>query len=212
MYLAATGAAGRSNARNSTEEVSKADIPQKLIGHYPDYVGLSNKLSTKSFSTPENIWNLQELKILWVWKYNPKCKNLCELNSFSSLEELYITQSSITSLKGCGAFGKLRKLELSYLNKLEYIDEIELNSDTLKYLRFDACKKIKNHDYVCHLPNLELLAFDECNEVPSVSFIRDLPKLKSFIFVGTNVVDGDLSACTGLEYVGFLNKRHYLKI
>jgi len=95
------------------------------------------------------------------------------------------------------------------LSKLEYIDDLELNSNTLKHLRFDVCKKIKNHDYVCKLHNLELLAFDKCSEIPTISFIRDLPSLKSFIFVGTNIKDGDLSACIGRDYVGFLNKRHY---
>jgi hypothetical protein len=34
------------------------------------------------------IGELHELKILWLWKYNPTCKNLCELNSLSSVEEL----------------------------------------------------------------------------------------------------------------------------
>jgi protein phosphatase 1 regulatory subunit 7 len=36
-----------------------------------------------------------------------------------------------------------------------------------------------------------------------------MPKLKQFMFVDTNIVDGDLSPCIGLEYSGFFDKKHY---
>lgn len=177
-------------------------------------VDLCNNISLEELSTEMgkniiNITNLSNLKVLRIWKYRPQNKNLVELGSLSSLEELYITQSPIISLKGCGRLKNLKKLELNYLSKIEYIDEIELNANTLNSLRFDSCKKIKNHDYVARLNELELLAFDECGEIQSISFIRNLTKLKSFIFVNTNIADGDLSPCVGLEYVGFLNKKHY---
>lgn len=177
-------------------------------------VDLSNTTSLEVLSTElsKNVIGLDKLhklRILKLWKYNPKSKNLIELNSLTSLEELYITQSNITSLEGCSNFANLLKLELNYLTKLEYIDEIEKNADTLISLRFDSCKKLKNHDYVTCLRKLELLAFDECGEIPSIRFIKRIPNLKSFIFVNTNIVDGDLSACEGLDYVGFLNKKHY---
>lgn len=152
---------------------------------------------------------LKYLKTLKLWKYNPKSKNLVEFGVIGSLEELWITQSNITSLAGCGNMAKLRRLELNYLSKLEYIDEIEKNSNTLKSLKFDCCKKIKNHDYVIFLEELEVLGFNECGEIPSITFIGKMKKLKNFTFVNTNILDGDLSACFGLDYVGFMNKRHY---
>lgn len=177
-------------------------------------VDLSNITSLEELSTELNknvigLDSLHKLRILKLWKYNPKCKSLIELSSLTSLEELYITQSSIYSLEGCGNFTNLKKLKLSYFRKLEYIDEIEQNANTLTSLRFDSCKKLKNHDYVTCLKKLELLAFDECGEIPTIRFIKQIPNLKSFIFVNTNIVDGDLSACEGLDYVGFLNKKHY---
>lgn len=149
------------------------------------------------------------LKNLRLWKYKPKSGNLEEISNLINIEELVLTQCSITSLKGCGNLPNLKKLELNYINKLEIIDEIEKNSNTLKHLRFDTCKKIKNHEYVTKLKELELLAFDNCGEIQSIGFIRELPKLKSFIFVKTTIVDGDLSPCLGLEYVGFFDKKHY---
>ena len=152
---------------------------------------------------------LKNLKELRMWKYAPKSKDLKELSSLEAIEELEIYQSPIKSLYGCGKLKKLKRLELYYMSKLEYIDEIDENVNSLKHLRIDSCKKIKNHEFVTKLINLELLAFDNCGVIPNIKFIKSLPNLKDFIFVNTNIEDGDLSPCSGLEYVGLLNKKHY---
>lgn len=149
------------------------------------------------------------IKRMSLRRYNPKAKNLTELSSLQKLEELTITQSAITSLKGCAELSLLTKLELNYMTKLKYLDALDGISSTLKSLRFYSCKSIQNHEYVAILNELELLAFNACGDIPSVGFIRELTKLKSLILMDTNIVDGDLSPCIGLDYVGFLNKKHY---
>ncbi len=40
--------------------------PQKVIGHYPEYVELSTKLNTKPFSVPDNIWNKMTSAEQWA--------------------------------------------------------------------------------------------------------------------------------------------------
>jgi len=42
---------------SAIEGSSKAEVPQKVIGHYPEYVEMSNKLGTKPFSIPDEVWN-----------------------------------------------------------------------------------------------------------------------------------------------------------
>lgn len=171
-----------------------------------------NTLEELALSWNKKVKGLGEcknLKILRLWKYKPKNGNLEEISKLNKLEELILTQTQIMSLKGCGKLDNLEKLELNYINKLEIIDEIENNSNMLKNLKFDSCKKIRNHEYVKCLKELELLAFDNCGDILSIGFIKELPKLKSFIFVNTNIMDGDLSPCLGLRYVGFLDKKHY---
>jgi hypothetical protein len=170
------------------------------------------KLESLFFEWNKNIQgydSVPKLKELGIWKYKPKSKNLDELTSLTKLEELTITQGSINSLKGCGLFPNLRKLELNYLRNLEYIDEIEKNASTLKSIAFDTCSKIKNHDYVSCLKELESLIFSKCGNIENLQFLKLLPKLKHFSFVDSTILDGDLTPCIGIEYVGFLDKKHY---
>jgi hypothetical protein len=178
------------------------------------------KIDLSTLDTIENLWGFwnknihniglcNNLKRLKLWKYKSKDNNIMEFSKLDNLEELTLTQSTITSLKGCGGINALTKLELNYLRNFEYIDEIEKNADTLKELRFHSCKKIKNHEYVKCLHDLEWLTFGSCGNIQSIEFIKELPKLKKFTFVETNIIDGDLSPCIGLEFVGFNDKKHY---
>ena len=164
---------------------------------------LSVDMKNKNIS---GINKLKKLKILSMCNYNPKSKDLSDISTLNSIEELDIVKSTINSLKGCG---ELTKLSISYSNKLEYIENLVTNKHTLKILEFDSCKKINNFDYVVCLSNLEKLSYNKCGEMESIEFIDKMPNLKSFIFIKTNVINGDLNPCKRLEYVAFDNKRHY---
>ncbi|WP_247739349.1 hypothetical protein [Bacillus sp. 165] len=153
--------------------------------------------------------NLKRLRKLSIWKYKPKEKNLEELISLTKLEELKIIQGNLNSLKGSHAFSKLTKLEVNDLRNLEYIDEVEKNSTTLKWIEFDNCSKIKNHSYVSCLRELETLIFARCGDIQNLKFIKEIPKLKHLSFIDSNIVDGDIEPCIGIDFVGFNNKRHY---
>jgi protein phosphatase 1 regulatory subunit 7 len=146
---------------------------------------------------------------LYLRKYHPRSHDLTELSDLVHLTRLEIVQSPIISLKGVGELDKLERLEFYYLTKLERIDEIEKLSKSLKYLYFDVCRKIKNHDHAQVMRSLEVLAFNNCGTIPSIKFIEKMPKLKDFRFVDTNVLDGDMTPCLPLEYAGFLKKRHF---
>ncbi|PEM28492.1 hypothetical protein CN582_13930 [Bacillus wiedmannii] len=149
------------------------------------------------------------LKELYIWKYKPKQKNLEELMSLQKLEKLSITHGNINSLKGCRAFSKLKHLEINYLRNLEHIDEIENNASTLTYIEFDHCSKMKNHDYLRYLTELETVILSGCGNIQNLQFVKELPKLKLLSFVDSTIVDGNLEPCVGIDFVGFNNKRHY---
>ena len=147
------------------------------------------------------------MKRLYMSGYKPKSKDFHELPDYPNLQELEIIQSPVHSLAGLERFKKLKRLELSYLTKLESI--ADLKSASLQFLHLDTCKKISDHAHVKNLRNLRILRFGNCGSMPSLDFLKQMPKLEELTFVDTNVEDGDLSACLRLERVGFLNKKHY---
>ncbi|WP_040951519.1 hypothetical protein [Gorillibacterium massiliense] len=168
-----------------------------------------NNLKTLSLTWNSKIINLNQcrnLERLWLTNYRSEMGNLEELSNLHNLETLRIVQSQITSLKGFGNLKKLYKLELGYLRNLIYLDELPVNLTTLE---FESCKKIKNYDYISKLEYLEFLKLFKCGEIDSLSFIKRLNALKKISFVDTNILDGDLSPCVGMDYVGFNNKKHY---
>lgn len=190
------------------------DLRVLSLGGPKAVVDLGYNLSLSELSVDMNknivgIDKLKKLRILKLWNYKPKSKDLSEIRMLNSIEELKITDSSIESLNGCGELEKIEKLELNYLKKLYYIDELEKNKNSIKVLEFNSCKNIKNHDYVECLSNLEKLSYNKCGNIETIGFINKMPNLKQFIFMDTNVVDGNLEACTRLEYVAFVNKKHY---
>lgn len=179
-----------------------------------DRVNLSmfKQLEILSVGLNKNIIGIEEsssLKVLHLWKYKPKSKSLEELSELTNLEELVLTQSQITSLKGLNNFSRLKKLEMNYNSKLENIDEAGKAQNELKELVIESCKSIQNYACLNLLKELIKLTIYNCSDIPSINFVKDLPKLKFFVFMGSNVIDGDISPCIGLEYVAFTDKKHF---
>ncbi|TVY04208.1 hypothetical protein [Cohnella terricola] len=153
-----------------------------------------------------NLEKCKQLKELRIWKY--KKNNLEELSGLTNLNSMAITQSSLVTLDGCNRLNNLKQVELNYMSKLEDVNQLTELADTLKVLRIESCKKI-NFDFLHRLKNLEKLSLIDSGSIPNLSFVKNLPKLKFLVFSKTNVIDGDLSYCEGIEYVAFDNKKHY---
>jgi len=51
------GGSSYNGSKVGKEGLGKVQAPQKVIGHYPEYVEMSNKLGTKPFSVPDNVWS-----------------------------------------------------------------------------------------------------------------------------------------------------------
>ena len=152
---------------------------------------------------------LKSLKKLALWSYNPKSKDLSELSALRSLEELELIRSNINSFKGCEKLQNLTLLDCTYMSKLTNLDYLEQMKETLKILRFESCKNIQNHDYVKCLTNLEWLVYLKCGQMDTIEFIKDMPNLKNFVFMNTDVLDGNIAPCEGLEHVAFTDKKHF---
>lgn len=152
----------------------------------------------------------QRLRVLYVDKYKPKSKDLTELAELPGLEDLSLVQSPLISIKGVGRFSRLKRLELSYLTKLESIAAVgELKNGRLEILDCDVCKKMRDHEAVKEVPSLRVVRFNDCGEIPSIEFLKNMPNLKEFRFVDTTIADGNLSPLLRLGSVGFFKKKHY---
>ncbi|MEW6747665.1 MAG: hypothetical protein AB1486_33455 [Planctomycetota bacterium] len=184
-----------------------SDSKQPLdLTEFPQLREFRSEWHPKLRITPE----CRRLRVLHLRRYKPKTKDLSELAALPALEDLSIVQSPLTSIRGVGRYRLLKRLELSYLTKLESIAGIEkLNDSRLEILECEKCKKIRDHAVVRTVPSLRVVRFNDCGEIPSIGFLDDMPNLEDFRFVNTNVVDGDLRPLLRLKSAGFFKKKHY---
>ncbi len=153
---------------------------------------------------------LDSLRSLDLSHYAPASGDLTGLPQIPELEDLSLAQARNLKLSGIDRFPDLKQLALAYLPRLVDLSPLTAFTDgVLETLEFGNCPKIEHHEQVRVIRSLKRLAFNRCGEIPSLSFLNDLRQLESFSFVGTNIVDGDLTPCLRLRFAGFLDKRHY---
>jgi hypothetical protein len=76
-------------------------------------------------------------------------------------------------------------------------------------LRIDHCANITDFSVLGKLESLELLELTGCKPLKSLDFLKTMKNLKTFIF-DVDILDGDLSECMKLHYVGMLKyRKHY---
>lgn len=151
----------------------------------------------------------QNLKDLTLSNYKSKSKDLADFPYLRTLNRLSLIKGNLVSLKGIEKLTNLRVFEIYGYSKLSMVKDIKTLSATLEELRIEKCKKIIDFESLMKLANLKKLIISESGGIKSLNFIRSLKKLEFISFWGTNVLDGDISPCLEINYVGFDNKRHY---
>ena len=115
----------------------------------------------------------------------------------------------LESLEGFEKCSALESLLLERNRNLEDISAISSIASTLKVLDIENCSKISTFECLSSLVNLEVLRLMGNNTLPNLGFLQHMPKLKMFSF-SMNILDGDLSMCTGIPYVSSeRNRKHY---
>lgn len=175
------------------------------FAHFPMLTELNTDWSPKFI----NIGKCEYLNRLSLWGYNPKTKDCSTISDVPWIKRLMIAHSSIVNLKGLEKFTRLEEIAFDYCNKLETLCCLEESKESLVSLRFDHCKSITNHDYVVQLNRLGTLAYNNGGTLPSIKFIKKMASLENFMFMGTDVTDGDMTPCIGLKYAAFTNKKHF---
>lgn len=137
-----------------------------------------------------------------------KSKDLSDFPHLSSLEDLKLFKASIVSLEGVGWQNKLREFSVYAAPKLEDIKGLtELRQ--LEELEIENCKRIRDYVELGNIVSLKKIILTNSGKIESLSFIQKLSRLNFISFWGTNVLDGNLSYCENISYVGFDDKKHY---
>ncbi len=195
------------NTLHKLKKLGFADNKKTVIdlSNFPDLSSLACEYSKRLLS----LESCEQLHDLTLTNFKPQNKTLEEVPRLSSLKRLSLFVTNISSLVGIGNFQQITELTIFKANQLKDISTLRDVSRTLTKLEFDACKRIENYDVLGDLKTLERLIIGRSAPISSLLFVRLLPRLDLLSFVGTDIVDGDLSQTTGIGYVGFENKRHY---
>lgn len=157
----------------------------------------------------QGLESCRNLKSLTISNYKSKTKDLMAMPILESLEHLILIKTDINSLNSIGHFRNLKKLEVLSASKLESIAALQELSNSLEEFQVEQCKKINNYEILGKIKSLRKIILSESGEVKSLAFVKELPHLEFISFWGTNVLDGNIKYCEGINYVGFDNKKHY---
>ena len=130
-----------------------------------------------------------------------------QIDRFHALSNLELIQVPLQDLGGMSELTALTECVIAYCPRLKDFSGLRF-CRSLQTLELDHVKGVSAED-LSYMPNLRKLILSDAGALPSIKFIDSLPELKFLSFVGTNILDGDLTPCLRLEYAGTLNKRHY---
>jgi hypothetical protein len=176
------------------------------LSKFPNLKYLIIKWSNKI----ENFDSCDKLEQLFLWNFNSTEKSFIQFPLLNGLTELELNFGNATTLDELLLSNSVKKLEFNYYPKLNTIKKLGEFS-ALQSIKFSNCKNIEDFQALTNLKNLKSLSINNCGSLKDIEFIRDMNNLTQFIFVDTNIINGDLSPLTDdrFEYIGFNDKRHY---
>lgn len=156
-----------------------------------------------------NINQIKTLRKMTIRSFKSKYRNVTDLFISPVLEDLEILQSNICSMEGIDTSKNIKSLALYYNRSLADLSALGKVSESLTKLSIDACAKITDFSFLCHLPNLQFLDLRGSNVLKSLDFLHHMENLKTFI-LDMDVEDGDLTPCLSIPDVrSARNRRHF---
>lgn len=149
--------------------------------------------------------------LIWLNIGKLPSKDVNEFKNLVNLKELFIASSPLEKLTGLQMLSQLSVLGLYRLNNLLSLESIGSKS-SLEFLDIQTCTKLNTIAGIERMTNLKRLNIINCGNIASLEPVNSLSALRSIAFVGTNIVDGNLSvlaASPSLKEVFFDNHRHY---
>lgn len=195
------------NALHNLKTLGFADNGKDTIdlSNFPELTSLACDYSKRLI----HLESCTKLIGLSLTGYKPTCRSLIESPELPNIERISLYKANIVTLNGIEKFQRLSELNLYGLSKLEKIESLIGLKESLAQIEIENCKKISDYYFLGELKNLHKLIISDSGQIENLSFIQKMTNLKFLSFVGTNILDGDISHCLHLDYVGFDDKRHY---
>lgn len=193
------------------ESLELPAMPDKGItaANAPDFSKLPALRTLKVSDVNEGLSGAQNLHELSIDEVKKGHSDLTTIVSSKALTSLDISNCGITSLNGLEVAEALTSLSLDGDRKLSNVDSIESAAPTLRTLSIMGCPKITDFAFLGKLHELENLELLGNNELENLDFLGSMPKLKIFR-LGMNVLDGNLTPCLNVPYVGLQKgRKHY---
>ena len=157
----------------------------------------------------ESLFQCRRMVWLSISKYQGKDTE--QFQQFVDLKTLYLHVSQVQDLAGLGLLHSLRSLSLYRLGHFTTLSVLSALT-YLEALDIQTCKKLVDIEDIKALIGLTFFNIVNCGEIASLHPIKFLPNLRRIGFVGTDILDGDLSVLAEsptLENYIFNNRRHY---
>lgn len=195
------------NSLHKLRFLGLADNKRDIIdlSNFPDLESLACEYSIRL----KGLETCEKLVYLTLTGYKSEMKNLNNLPLLEKLKEFHLFKTDFLSLEGIDKFRNLKKVEIFGAPKLETIGALENLANSLTELEIEKCKKINDFEILRKLKALRKLRLSDSGVIKNMAFLEELSELEFISFWGTNVLDGNLNYCKGIDYVGFDNKRHY---
>ncbi len=178
-----------------------------------DFSNFPNLEECANFTFSKRLVNIElckKLKSFRALKYKSKNGDFSDLPYLPNLEELMLFYLTASSLKGIERFPHLKNILLYRAHKLESLDDLVSLSDVLEEFDLEGKTKIVDYHALGKLRVIKRLFLSNVGDIKDLSFLETLPSLNHFVFMDSNVVDGDLSYCKKVNgWVAFTNKKHY---
>lgn len=155
--------------------------------------------------------SLDRLKGLALGGFNPASGDVRDLSVLPSLERLSLYRNRLQSLKGLETIQGLHEFSLDSAPKLEDIDPI-VNLKELRELRLENCKVARGFADLLQGEKMLTLRYMKCSPLEHVRFVSRLRSLQSFVFMDTDLLDGDMGPLVAhptLAHVALTKMKHF---
>lgn len=155
--------------------------------------------------------SLDRLKVLALDGFRPASGDVMDLSVLPALERLSFYRTRLQSLKGLETMHSLREFSADSAPKLEDIDPIG-NLKELRELSFENCKVARGFADLVQGEHMLKLQYMKCSPLEHLRFVSRLRSLQSFVFMDTDVLDGDMSPLVAhptLAHVALTKKKHF---